>query len=285
MPSLLHVETLAADDVALITLTGLAAVLTTCGVIRAIFLVSRHPTIQAIPTPDLQTALNQTTQTPKENSSTLCSDTPIRPSVESTQSPSLNDARAELETASLATTASSDLSSLCSTSLDTHATSMTSLTIPTAVPDSEEEDDEDLEDLEDAEDIDYELKRAQTQSMEMKKGVLLSWSPSTFVQTDPPTPIPDLPSVVISESVSSLNALSSGNALSCDPTFLRPPKLCVSIVTHRSDASLLSTLSSVSIVLDQFPLPPDDTLAQLPVPSITEDEGSTLDQVITMYEA
>jgi len=282
MPSLLHVETLAADDVALITLAGLAAVLTTCGVIRTIFLVSRHPTIQAIPTPGLQTALNQTTQTPKENSSTLCSDTPIRPSVESTQSPSLNDARAELETVSLATTASSDLSSLCSTSLDTHATSMTSLTIPTAVPDEEEEDDEDLED---AEDIDYELKRAQTQSMEMKKGILLSWSPSTFVQTDPPTPIPDLPSVVVSESVSSLKVLSSGNTLSCDPTFLRPPKLCVSIVTHPSDASLLSTLSSVSIVLDQFPLPPDDTLAQLPVPSITEDEGSTLDQVITMYEA
>ncbi|THV08595.1 hypothetical protein K435DRAFT_847445 [Dendrothele bispora CBS 962.96] len=296
MPSLLHIETLAADDVALFTLASLAGVLVVFGVVRALFLVARStqqhpPTPQPILTATVQTTLNQT-QVSQENISIHYSNTPssisVQPSIESIRGASVDADSMESDTASLATTPSSVFHTFSSASLDTHATSMTSIAIPSVSSGSDDDDDDDdVEEFEDLEVVEYEVKRAQTRSIEVKRGVLLSCNSSAFVQTGVSVPkILDLPSVIISESVSSPKQLFSCGP-DCDPTFLRPPRLCISMVTYPSDASLRSMASNDSVDLDQFPLPPNDTPSQfsIPVINVVEDETSNFEQVIiAMYE-
>ncbi|KAJ3785676.1 hypothetical protein GGU10DRAFT_375562 [Lentinula aff. detonsa] len=115
------------------------------------------------------------------------------------------------------------------------------------------EDEEEEEDIEEVEI--YEVKRAQTQRMEVKRGVLMSWRTSR-----PPSSVPDMPTVIISESSSDTGALNT--VISGDKGFLQPlPSL---LVTQPSNVSLVSTTSTVSVDLDEFPLPP--SLPPLPKP-------------------
>lgn len=182
------------------------------------------------------------------------------------------------------TTASTALDSLCPSLPRSSVTSVYSISINSYTEDEEELDMEEVEI--------YEVKRAQTQSMEVKRGVLMSYRSS-----QPPSPIPEMPTFVISESSSDTYALS--NTAVDDSLLQALPSL---LVTHPSDVSLVSTTSSVSVDLDEFPLPP--TLPPIPKTDygnfplllvVPDDDGpviqmsreekrSTVEQVITMYE-
>lgn len=111
-------------------------------------------------------------------------------------------------------------------------------------------------DLEEVEVV-YEVKRAQTQSMEVKKGVLLSWRSSR------PGDIADMPSVL---TVGDTNSLIRAGR--------HTPSV---IVTCPSSNSLDSTTSSVTVDLDDFPAPPRLVVA--------ETKRTTLEQVIGLYQA
>lgn len=184
------------------------------------------------------------------------------------------------------TTASTVLDSLCQSVQRSSVTSVYS----TSIESEEEDEEEEMEEVEI-----YEVKRAQTQSMEVKRGVLMSWRASR-----PPSPIPEMPTVVISES-SSDTALEKTSILPRDGSLLQAlPSL---LVTHPSDISLVSSASSVSVDLDEFPLPPtlppisktdcgnfplllivpdyaDGPLFQMS----REEKRTTVEQVITLYE-
>ncbi|KAF5370086.1 hypothetical protein D9758_001086 [Tetrapyrgos nigripes] len=222
MPPHYHVEgqtvPLASYDIALVSLAALLTFLTICGIVRSLILNTISPT-----TPPANST-GPVPETIHDNNTTSiqqrCPDTPVSPVVRFNTSdarePSLEDNRTTSDMASLTntTTGTSDSQSLCSTTPGTQATSMTSITASIAVvadEDGEEEDDDGSE-----EDFHYELKRAQTQSMEVKKGILVSWStfPSdAFCEKD--SLVPGLPSVVISELVSSCkdSATSLFNAI------------------------------------------------------------------------
>ncbi|KAJ4468189.1 hypothetical protein J3R30DRAFT_1683040 [Lentinula aciculospora] len=183
--------------------------------------------------------------------------------------------REKKESESSLITTSTVQDSLCPSEPRSSVTSVYSLSIQ-----SEDEEEEDIEDVEV-----YEVKRAQTQSIEVKRGVLMSWRTSR-----PPNLAPDMPTVVISESSSDTGALN--NVSHGDNGFLQPlPSL---LVTQPSDTSLVSTTSSVSVDLDEFPLPPalpplsknyTKDLPLMDVPRMSrEEKRSTVDQVITMYE-
>lgn len=83
----------------------------------------------------------------------------------------------------------------------------------------------------------YEVKRAQTRSMEVKRGILLACRSSTVPQLPP--------KVVISISTSLCN---SGEGMSVDEGLLHHD--------YPSAHSLNSSTSSVSVDLDEFPVPP-----------------------------
>ncbi|KAJ3887075.1 hypothetical protein GG344DRAFT_81076 [Lentinula edodes] len=185
---------------------------------------------------------------------------------------------------SLTTTTSTVQDSLCPSEQRSSVTSVYSISIRS--------EDEEEEDMEEAVEV-YEVKRVQTQSMEVKRGVLMSWRTSR-----PQSPAPDMPTVVISESSSDTGALDT--IIRSDNAFLQPlPSL---LITHPSEISLVSTTSTVSVDLDEFPLPPNlpilpkiqsvDLPLMIIVPDVDgstsrmsrEEKRSTVDQVITMYE-
>ncbi|KAJ3974123.1 hypothetical protein EV361DRAFT_896109 [Lentinula raphanica] len=189
------------------------------------------------------------------------------------------------ESESSRTTASTAQDSLCPSEPRSSVTSVYSISVLS------EDEEEDVEEVEV-----YEVKRAQTQSMEVKRGVLMTWRTSR-----PPGSMPDMPTVVISESSSdtgALNTVTSGNE-----GFLQP--LPALLVTQPSNISLVSTTSTVSVDLDEFPLPPSlppfpktqaiDIPLMLEVPAARdshcqtyrmsrEEKRSTVEQVITLYE-
>ncbi|KAJ3796187.1 hypothetical protein GGU11DRAFT_746386 [Lentinula aff. detonsa] len=189
------------------------------------------------------------------------------------------------ESESSLTTTSTAQDSLCPSEPRSSVTSVYSISIRS----EDEEEEEDIEEVEI-----YEVKRAQTQSMEVKRGVLMSWRTSR-----PPSFVPDMPTVIISESSSDTGALNT--VISGDEGFLQPlPSL---LVTQPSNVSLVSTTSTVSVDLDEFPLPPSlpplpktqamDLPLMLVVPDASgpqilrmsrEEKRSTVDQVITLYE-
>ncbi|KAF5389495.1 hypothetical protein D9757_004324 [Collybiopsis confluens] len=104
--------------------------------------------------------------------------------------------------------------------------------------DEMEEEEEDLGEVE--------VKRVHTQSMEVKRGILMF--------SRPPSRVPDMPTVVISEATSDSDVGDRNSVLSGDDSLLQAlPSL---LVTQPSDMSLVSSSSSVSVDLDEFPLPP-----------------------------
>ncbi|KAJ8077116.1 hypothetical protein PM082_001544 [Marasmius tenuissimus] len=183
------------------------------------------------------------------------------------------------------TTATSD--SLCSTSVPrTSVTSMIS-----ALYTSESEIDVDL-DVAEEETVVYEVKRAQTQSMEVKRGVLVSWRASNAsLQRDVA-----LPTLIISESDESTEPSSDYKPNKFVHNGFLHPQSTPSIQSLTSSESSTST---VSIDLDEFPLPPK--LLTSPSPSLCstlltvpdrhqvveimrrDDKRSTVDRVIMLY--
>ncbi|KIK67071.1 hypothetical protein GYMLUDRAFT_37111 [Collybiopsis luxurians FD-317 M1] len=167
-------------------------------------------------------------------------------------------------------TATTVLDSLCSSVHQRSSiTSVYTLSIG-----SEADEEEEIEEVE--------VKRAQTQSMEFKRGVLMSWRTSR-----PPSPIPEMPTVVISESSSDYGALDRTSVVHGDDSLLQAlPSL---LVTHPSDISLVSSSSSASVDLDEFPLPPTLPIIEcgqgsLMPDTMKEDKRWTVDQVIKMCE-
>ncbi|KAL0575506.1 hypothetical protein V5O48_006461 [Marasmius crinis-equi] len=181
-----------------------------------------------------------------------------------------------------ATTATLD--SLCSTSPP--RSSMTSVISGLDNSDSEIE-----FDVVEEETVVYEVKRAQTQSMEVKRGVLVSWRASAaVVQKDPA-----LPTVIVSELDEPAEAPAKETKFTPNG-FLHPQ----STPSLPSLASSESSTSTVSVDLDEFPLPPK--LLASPSPSLAHslltvpdggilletgrrdgEKRSTVDRVIMLY--
>ncbi|KAK1221750.1 hypothetical protein PQX77_015449 [Marasmius sp. AFHP31] len=192
-----------------------------------------------------------------------------------------------ITTHSSATTTTVTSDSLCSTSVPrTSVTSMIS-----ALYTSDSEVDIDLDAAEE-ETIVYEVKRAQTQSMEVKRGVLVSWRASNAsLQRDLA-----LPTVIISESDESAEPSSDYKPNKFVHNGFLHPQSTPSIQSLTSSESSTST---VSVDLDEFPLPPK--LLTSPSPSLCstlltvpdghqvaenmkrDDERSTVDRVIMLY--
>ncbi|KAF9264271.1 hypothetical protein L218DRAFT_259408 [Marasmius fiardii PR-910] len=198
-------------------------------------------------------------------------------------------------TTTTTTTTATMSDSLCTTSIP--RSSVTSLTSEFEHTDSEIDLDGMVSMEEEGGIYEVEVKRAQTQSMEVKRGILVSWRFSE----QPKELLPPPPMVVISESEESTDAIKASpfrkDARSISNGFLCPqstPSLC-------SLASSESSASSVSVDLDEFPLPPkllttpSTSLSSsfLTVPKhnpiilqkddIREGKRSTVDHVIMLY--
>ncbi|KAF9071123.1 hypothetical protein BDP27DRAFT_1322814 [Rhodocollybia butyracea] len=195
------------------------------------------------------------------------------------QSVSRRGHKEKKESESSTTTATTVSDSLCPSLQRSSVTSVYSLSI------IESEDEEEEVEVEV-----YEVKRAQTQSMEVKRGVLMSWRGSR-----PPSPIP---AVLISKSISNTEGFRNSAFLSDDSLLQAIPSLWV---THPTDISLVSASSSISVDLDEFPLPPTLPVLSKPnfdlpllliIPEVDgpvvhtsrEEKRSTVERVITMYE-
>ncbi|KAG7098896.1 hypothetical protein E1B28_000796 [Marasmius oreades] len=196
-------------------------------------------------------------------------------------------------TATTITTTASD--SLCTTTIP--RSSVTSMTSALEHSDSEADLDGIIGTGEEG--FVYEVKRAQTQSMEVKRGVLVCWRFSdTNTQQRASLSSPP-PIVVVSESEEPADAFWA-NSSTTDTRFpsdgfLHPqstPSLC-------SLPSSESSTSSISVDLDEFPLPPklitspsrSTSFLTVPGNNVTtflkddtrEPERSTVDHVIMLY--
>ncbi|KAJ7594779.1 hypothetical protein C8J56DRAFT_1044488 [Mycena floridula] len=142
--------------------------------------------------------------------------------------------RERQNSASSQTTA--DISECCDSIFSTTSVPRSSLSsLPSQVSESEAEGVE--------EEVVYEVKRAQTHSMEVKRGVLLSCRSSK----------PAMPSVVISES-RSLTSMTESQSI--DNGLLHVHKSSGISPSYPSSSSIESTASTASIDLDDFPEPP-----------------------------
>jgi hypothetical protein len=167
----------------------------------------------------------------------------------------------------------------------------------------------------------YEVRRAQAQSVEIKKGVLVTWRSSKSTQDN--KQIIEAPNVVISEPMSTSCSLiddhSEAASSDASPSSMYTtegdgsddgllhapvPSLMVTGPSITSMFTLDSSISSISVDLNDFPYPPslvDPSLPKLihrgipspPVPlwdnhsmdseSTNEQKRSTVEQFIMMY--
>jgi len=167
----------------------------------------------------------------------------------------------------------------------------------------------------------YEVRRAQAQSVEIKKGVLVTWRSSKSTQDN--KQIIEAPNVVISEPMSTSCSLiddhSEAASSDASPSSMYTtegdgsddgllhapvPSLMVTGPSITSIFTLDSSISSISVDLNDFPYPPslvDPSLPKLihrgipspPVPlwdnhsmdseSTNEQKRSTVEQFIMMY--
>ncbi|KAK7035508.1 hypothetical protein VNI00_011801 [Paramarasmius palmivorus] len=189
----------------------------------------------------------------------------------------------ESEFSSITSSAEEDTLGLCGTA--SANTSMTSVTDSVETQSLEAE--SDLEGL----DVELELgevKKASTQSMEVKRGILVSWRLSF------PSDYSSMPTVVVSEALDQVeDTLPISSPSTTKNGFLSPSS------TFRTQNSLDSCASSVSVDLDQFPLPPvSPYIISLPLPlddrlefqdTFTDSERrmtekrSTVEHVIMLY--
>ncbi|KAK0212943.1 hypothetical protein DFS33DRAFT_1377393 [Desarmillaria ectypa] len=143
---------------------------------------------------------------------------------------------------------------------------------------------------EEREDEAYQVQRAQTQSMEIQRGILLTWEVLRASVLDP---VADTPEVII--STVPVDSETQHVSLSMDTSLLHVQAPSI-LVTHPSTSTIESSTSSVSIDLADFPLPP--TPGVIPVGKLTvstdvvtggrldfgdSDKRSTLEQFIMLY--
>jgi hypothetical protein len=96
-----------------------------------------------------------------------------------------------------------------------------------------------------------EVIRAQTQSMEVQKAVLLTWRASAA--STGPAPEPDrIPGVSVSEDSSPSEIVPATESMAIVDTMLCPDV----IVTTPSTSTFASASSSISVDLSEFPVPP-----------------------------
>lgn len=152
----------------------------------------------------------------------------------------------------------------------------------------------------------YEVTRAHTRSVEMKKGTLVSWevtnsstgSGSMMPRVVVSGPSPDYSPNVLKKSWSLIPSFphsTSATITTSDDSFLRAPIPSL-MVTHPSTASMVtldsSTSSTPSVDLNDFPLPPvppgpffDKKCGYIqPSSSKPNPAPSTVEQFIMMYE-
>ncbi|KAK0461371.1 uncharacterized protein EV420DRAFT_1640849 [Desarmillaria tabescens] len=143
---------------------------------------------------------------------------------------------------------------------------------------------------EEREDETYQVQRAQTQSMEIQRGVLLT---REALRASVLGPVADTPKVVISTVPVSSEAQHASLSTDASLLHVRAPSI---LVTHPSTSTIDSSASSMSVDLADFPLPP--TPGVVPVGKLTVskdvvtggrldfgdlDKRSTLEQFIMLY--
>ncbi len=139
---------------------------------------------------------------------------------------------------------------------------------------------------EEREDETYQVQRAQTQSMEIQRGILLTWEVLR-------ASVADTPEVVI--STVPVDNEAQAPSLGTDTSLLHVQAPSI-LITHPSTSTIESSTSSVSVDLADFPLPP--TLGVVPVDKLTvsadvvtggrldfgdSDKRSTVEQFIMLY--
>lgn len=108
---------------------------------------------------------------------------------------------------------------------------------------------------EDHEDEIYPVHRAQTQSMEIQRGALLTLE---VLRASALGPVADTPEVVISTIPVDKEARYVSLSTNASLFHVQAPSI---LVTHPSTSTIESSTSSVSIDLADFPLPPTSGVA------------------------
>ncbi|KAK0485693.1 hypothetical protein IW261DRAFT_1559142 [Armillaria novae-zelandiae] len=139
---------------------------------------------------------------------------------------------------------------------------------------------------EEREDETYQVQRAQTQSVEIQRGILLTWE---MLRAS----VADTPEVVISSAPVDSEAPPASLGTDTSLLHVQAPSI---LITHPSTSTIESSTSSMSVDLADFPLPP--TPSVLPVDRLTVsadvvtggrldfgdfDKRSTVEQFIMLY--